>query len=134
CPLSSAQSAPVTTVRLVGSTGFLKKIDQGPHLRGGKVAELPGVAVANVLRQSIQQLRSSGSDVDHDGAAVIGRTIALDELALVELIEKSGDVRSAGDQPCGDAQRGDCFGLARSQQPQGVVLPGGEPVAGEKPL
>ena len=62
---------------------------------GREVAELAGVALADVIRKLGEEGQAGRGDADHNGAAIVGRPGAVDELALVELVEQAGDVGGA---------------------------------------
>src|SRR5437762_3403525 len=90
------------------------------------MAELAGVAFADIIGQFGEQGEAGGGNADHDGAAVVGRAGALDQLALMELVEQTGNVRGEGDEPRGEGQSGKRLRISGLEQPQGVVLLGGQ--------
>src|SRR5579872_6888940 len=96
------------------------------------MAELANMTIANRRLQLAQQSQARASDADAHDAAVVGGAIALDQTPLLELVEEPGDVGGAGNKPRGQIERPQRVWMLRPQQPQRVVLLGGEVPAGEK--
>ena len=96
------------------------------------MAELAAVALAERLAHLAQQGQPRLGDADVDDAAVVGRPVALDQAALLQLVEQAGDVRGARDEPAGQVQRADLVRVVAGQQPQGVVLLRRQVVAAEQ--
>ena len=88
--------------------------------------ELPGVAFLQRLVQFIQQGQPRRSDADADDAAIVSGPIAFDQSALLEFVEQARDVRRVRDEPAGEIERGNLGWVGAAQEPQGVVLLGGE--------
>src|ERR1051325_5972775 len=86
--------------------------------------KLTNMALQDRLVQITQESQPRLGDTDHHNPAILGRTIALDQAALFEFVEKAGDVWGARDQPASQVQRGNLAGMLAAQKPPGVVLLG----------
>ena len=90
------------------------------------------VAFADFGVEGVEQDDAAVGDADVDDAAVIGRAFAIDEIAVGEFVDQTGDIRGAGDESGGKVERGDFFGPGCAKEAEGVVLLGGEIMAGEE--
>ena len=89
-----------------GARAAFRQRDQLGQLFLREVAQLPRVAIADVLVDRGQQVPPLGRQPDQHHAAVVGRTLALDQAALLELVDQPGNVGGPGNQPRGQGQRG----------------------------
>ena len=103
-----------------------QQIDERFELGGREVPELSLVALANGVVELLKQGQAGFGDADLHDAAVVGHSLADDKVALGQAIQKPGDVRGMRDEPRSQGQRGEGRRMLGPEQPQGVVLLGGE--------
>ena len=75
----------------------------------------------------LSEQRQTGCRNSHlHHAAVARQTLPFNQAALFELIKQTGDVRSLRDESAGERERGESAWMLPTENPQGVVLLGGE--------
>src|SRR2546423_768221 len=115
-------SAPIAVRRLVGGADFVQKVHQRRHFIGRQVPELAHMALAHLRPHFVQKRQARVRDPHHHHPPVALRPLALDEPALVELVDHPGNVRRPRHQPRRQVQRRHLRGIRRPKQAQGVVL------------
>ena len=94
--------------------------------------ELLLVALPDRLFELLEQFQAGIGNADLHDAAVVGHPLAADEVPLVEAVEHPRDVRGVRDQPRRQDERRQRARMLGLEQPEGVVLLGGQVVAGEQ--
>ena len=72
--------------------------------------------------QFAEQCQARLGDANADDTAIVAGPIALDQAALLQLVEQPRDVGSARHKPAGEIERVDLLRMSAAQEPQGVVL------------
>src|SRR5262250_2990924 len=85
--------SPTARRRLMRAAGGGEQRDQFLQLFSRQMPELPHMALHQRLAQLAQQPQPRLGNANADDAAVVGRPLAADQAALVELVEHAGDVR-----------------------------------------
>jgi len=118
--------APLALVRGACRT---EQVDEEAQVRGLHVTELAVTAGDDLVGQVVEERRAGPGDRDGDDAAVVGTAVAADQTASLEPVEEPGNVRGPRHQPAGEGERWQRVGGGVGENPQGVVLLGGEVVA-----
>lgn len=116
----------------MGHPGGAKQSDKSIQVLAGQVRKLTGMAVANRLAHFVQEGQAHGRDADANNAAIVGRPVADDEAALLQLVEQPGDVGSPADETTGQVERPHGTRPFAAEQAEGVVLLRRQVVPGEQ--
>jgi hypothetical protein len=100
----------------MGLAHFPEELDQGLELGGAEMPELAYMAIADLLVELIEQGYAAFGDSDLHDAAILGDALAINQAALDQTIDETGDIGSSRDKPCGKMKRGHFFRLGGLQQ------------------
>lgn len=108
------------------SADLLQKPSECFQARGGYVAKLALMKLANRLIETFQNSETRRCYAGFDDAAVIGLARTSDEASLFHAVEEAGHVRVVRDHAIADTAAGEAFGFGAAKNAEDVVLRAGE--------
>ena len=121
-----AISAPHAFIRLVRRAGRLQQGNQLHQVRRWHVPELLRMAGTQRASNLVDERDTGLGNRHQHGSAILRRAGPGDEPALFQFVHQSRDVRGPRHESLGEYERGKRLGMLGPQQPQRVVLLGGE--------